>query len=558
MMKEKKHEKKQYICLDSLLKIFAIIFLIGLISIVVCKTPGYNGFYIDKCHKMKDIFTIRWGNNEQNSALPDMIDNPDMEKIYISTVLHKENLGKGDSILFRNRQSCAKVYLDGVLIYDSGEAFNKPYSMGYGSFWKSIQLGDDYDRKTLTIEFQPIYSIKAVSGYIPTIFWGTQASFIAMILKQVLWTLIPTLILIMIGIYDIINGLFAIHKKKAAQMFFLGLFAVNTGIWMLVECHILELFMSNMIYIIYLSYITYGMMPVLLIRYILSYDEFADKIYLKVMCAAGVVMNLAQLLLAATGIYSQFESEWLNRIYLIITIIGLLLALFSTRKIEKGTHKRMLYSGILIIVISAVLELLYFIFVNKENSGNILRFGVCLFILKAGLDIIREGKQLRRDDFEKQILQNMAYTDGLTHLGNRFAFEQEKDRLEKLDDTNITVMVADMNGLKYVNDNYGHAYGDKIICKTAELLGEAFNGIGNCYRIGGDEFCILTQNISQDSFDKCVDSMKKQIEDVQGSIEAYGLATGIAHGYAKDVEDVFREADNLMYECKKKMKAGRK
>ncbi len=550
-------EKKKYICLDGLLKICAIIFLIGLISIIVCKTPCYNGFYIDECHKMKEIFTVKWGNNEQSTTLPDMVDNPGMENIYISTVLHKENLGKGNSILFRNRQSCAKVYLDGVLVFDSGDAFNKPFPMGYGSFWKSIRLDDDYDGKTLTIELQPIYSIKAVSGYIPTIFWGTQASFIAMILKHVLWTLIPTLILIMVGLYDIVNGLFAIHKKKASQMFFLGLFAINTGTWMLVECHILELFISNMVCVVYLSYITYGMMPVLLIRYILSYDEFADKIYLKVICVAGAVMNLVQLLLAATGIYSQFESEWLNRSYLIITIIGLLLALFSVREIEKGAHKRMLYSGILIIVISAVLELLYFVFINKENSGNILRFGVCLFILKAGFDLVREGKQLRRDDFEKQILQNMAYTDGLTHLGNRFAFEQEKDRLEKLNDTRITVMVADMNGLKHVNDNYGHAYGDKIICKTAELLNDAFKNTGSCYRIGGDEFCILTENVSPDSFDKCINNMNKQIEDVRTKIEVYGLAYGRADGVSQDVEDVFRQADNRMYECKKKMKAGR-
>ena len=81
-------------------------------------------------------------------------------------VLHKKELGKGDSILFRNRQSHVRVYMDEVLIFDSGEAFDSPFSMGYGSLWKSLPLGDDYDGKTLTIELQPGYKMQAVSGYL--------------------------------------------------------------------------------------------------------------------------------------------------------------------------------------------------------------------------------------------------------------------------------------------------------------------------------------------------------------------------------------------------------
>ncbi len=99
-----------------------------------------------------------------------------------------------------------------------------------------------------------------------------------MILENAIWSLIPSLILLMIGLYYIINGLFAIHRKKAGQMLFLGLFAVDTGLWMLIECHILELFMSNMLLCIYLSYLTYGLMPVLLIRYLLSYEEDSHDI----------------------------------------------------------------------------------------------------------------------------------------------------------------------------------------------------------------------------------------------------------------------------------------
>lgn len=555
-MQESKDDKKRKYS-DRAFGVLGILFLIGFIAACLCRPLDYKGFHIDQCQKMEDTFTVSWGDQETKTILPGMIDNPDRENIYLTTVLHKEILGKGDSILFRSRQSRAKVYLDGDLIFDSGEAFTKPFPMGYGSFWKSLHLGENYDGKTLTIELQPGYDLAAVSGYLPGVYFGTQASFISMILERAVWSLIPSLILILIGIYDMVHGLFAIHRKKAGQMLFLGLFAADTGLWMFIECHVLELFMNNLVLGIYLSYLTYGLMPVLLVRFLLSYEEFSDKIYLKVLYLLGIVLNLVQLVFAATGICSQFESQWTNRVYLSLTVLGLLAALFSIHKIEKAQKRKTLYSGVLILVVSTILELGYFVFVNKENSGNILRFGLCLFIFKVGIDVVREGKRLRREDFEKEILQTMAYTDGMTHLGNRFAYEQEKTRLEKQEHTPVIILVADMNGLKHANDNFGHAYGDQIICKTAELLEESFRDVGKCYRIGGDEFCVLAENVSRPVFEECRKTMRENVMKISNDIKVYSVASGVAEGESGKIDDIFREADNLMYDCKKAMKAGR-
>lgn len=540
--------------LDLLMGLLGIIILIGLAAAVIFKTSGYDGFHIDKCYKMNNTFHVSWGNNEVDTTLPATIENPDMDTIKISTVLHKNELTNCNAIMFRSRQSRAKVYLDDTLIYDSGEAFNVPFSMGYGSLWKSLQLGN-YSEKLLTIELQPGYDMQAVSGYLPTIYAGTQVSFVSMILESVLWTLLLTILLVGLGIYYIVNGLFAIHKSKSVQMLFLGLFTADTGLWMLMECHVLELFMSNMQAVIYLTYFTYGMMPVLLVRFMLSYEEFRDKIYLRGLCYVGVILNLVQLVLAATGIYSLFESQWMNRVYLGLIVIGLLLALFSVHKVEKEQQRRKLYSGILILVISTILELLYFVFISKANSGKILIIGITLFILKAVIDLIREGRELRRGDIENEILQAMAYTYGMTHLGNRFAYEQEKSRLEKEENTQVTVLIADMNGLKQANDNYGHTYGDQVICKTAELLDICFRSIGKCYRIGGDEFCVLAENVDSSEFEQCVNNMKEKCAGLRGDIKDYSIATGVAEGNSQDIDDIFHEADNRMYACKKKMKA---
>lgn len=144
--------KKKNRYLDYSMGLLGILILIGMMMAGLSGTVSYEGFHIDQCHKIKGLVTVSWGNQKIETTLPATINNADMEPIYISMVLHKKELGKGDSILFRNRQSHVRVYMDEVLIFDSGEAFDSPFSMGYGSLWKSLPLGDDYDGKTLTIE----------------------------------------------------------------------------------------------------------------------------------------------------------------------------------------------------------------------------------------------------------------------------------------------------------------------------------------------------------------------------------------------------------------------
>lgn len=533
--------------------LLSIFTLIGFLS-CLHQNDSYNGFHIDQGNKIDTVFNVRWGKQEIRTTLPATIDNPQGEPVYITTVLDKKTLGTGDSILFRNRQGRAQVYLGKKKLFDSGKIYKQPFSLGYGSLWKSTEIGTDYDGQKLTIKLQPGYSMKAVSGYIPAVYFGTQDSFVVMIFKRVFWALSLTLFLIILGVYDILYGVFSIHKKKAAPMFFLGLFSVDTALWILIECHILELFMHNMQHIVFLSYFTYGMMPVLLIRFILYDEDFKDKIYLKIICFIGILMNLAQQFMAMTGICSQFESQWLNRVYLGLTVIGLLNALFSIYRDKEKPKESKLHLGVFILVVSTILELFYFFFISKESSGTILIIGMTLFILKAGIDLILEGRRLRKDDLEKEVLKSMAYTDGLTHLGNRFAYELEKTRLEKKKDTHVTILIADMNGLKQANDTYGHVYGDQVICSTAELLKKAFEDIGKCYRIGGDEFCVLAENTNEVLFQKCIKNMKEKTAELRSDLTDYGIAYGVANGNSQEIEDIFHKADNLMYVCKKEMK----
>ena len=207
------------------------------------------------------------------------------------------------------------------------------------------------------------------------------------------------------------------------------------------------------------------------------------------------------------------------------------------------------------MAVSTVLELLNFLFIDKTSSGKILILGICLFIIKSGIDLIREAKAAQKTDLEQAILAKMAYTDGMTNLGNRYAYDREKTRLEESGNTPILILIADMNGLKRANDRHGHLYGDQIICKTAEVLSESFQNVGKCFRIGGDEFCVLAENTDRTLFDECVHKMEEKALELHKTVDDYGISFGIAEGAAEEIEDIFHVADNLMYARKKEKRA---
>ena len=95
-------------------------------------------------------------------------------------------------------------------------------------------------------------------------------------------------------------------------------------------------------------------------------------------------------------------------------------------------------------------------------------------------------------------LFELAYTDSMTEVQNRNAYEERLKKLRKPNAnlSRITVIVIDINGLKEINDGFGHFCGDDAIKTVAKALRETIGAKADIYRIGGDEFvCISESNI---------------------------------------------------------------
>lgn len=152
-------------------------------------------------------------------------------------------------------------------------------------------------------------------------------------------------------------------------------------------------------------------------------------------------------------------------------------------------------------------------------------------------------------------LEKIAYIDSLTGLENRAAFTKELMAYEQ--NGNAACVVADVNNLKLCNDRYGHLEGDKIISDAAECIYNAFDKLGKCYRIGGDEFCVLIPNTGHEEIFAALGKMEELVDEKNTQrVMPLSIACGYAVRESSDesMEHLFNRGDEMMYDVKYRMK----
>lgn len=163
----------------------------------------------------------------------------------------------------------------------------------------------------------------------------------------------------------------------------------------------------------------------------------------------------------------------------------------------------------------------------------------------------------QNEQLKQQIeLYMLAYTDSLTGVGNKTLFNKTisniNDGVYKY--TNICVIVLDLNRLKFVNDTYGHISGDKSLLCFAGACKKVFNNNSSMiFRFGGDEFCIFCFDKKQNDIENLLNQLQCEFEKDKPYPEisfSYGFDF-FDGSTALDFEQIFKNADNKMYENKK-------
>ena len=158
----------------------------------------------------------------------------------------------------------------------------------------------------------------------------------------------------------------------------------------------------------------------------------------------------------------------------------------------------------------------------------------------------------------------LMYTDNMTRVGNKAAYVECAEILHKRMKNNekfsFSVVAIDINDLKKINDTYGHEYGDILIQNAASILRTIWDR--KCiYRIGGDEFAVVYADVEKETIEKQMQMLEEEVDKFNRSNNNDRLFLQMAVGMSsynyetdKEYMDVFRRADEAMYENKKMKK----
>ncbi len=165
---------------------------------------------------------------------------------------------------------------------------------------------------------------------------------------------------------------------------------------------------------------------------------------------------------------------------------------------------------------------------NVKNSDLIEK--VSIFIA----DFIDKSELIKKLDI-------LSFSDRLTGVKNYHAYADTLEVLKENTHCTLGVSFFDINGLKTVNDTYGHEKGDQLIIDCADFLKAHFED--KIYRIGGDEFILLYENIDENSFKEKIANFKAHLEK-----QEFRLSFGSQwYENCEDIEKKVKDVDQIMY-----------
>jgi len=150
-------------------------------------------------------------------------------------------------------------------------------------------------------------------------------------------------------------------------------------------------------------------------------------------------------------------------------------------------------------------------------------------------------------------LEYLSNHDALTGLYNRLFFEAELERLQNSRQFPISIAMVDVDGMKKINDSYGHAAGDQLLCRAAAVLRSSFRNEDVIARIGGDEFAILLTHTSEKDIQWIVQRISEVISgnNLESTPQNVSLSIGFATAQEGDcLSDILIESDRRMYQQK--------
>lgn len=476
----------------------------------------------------------------------------------IERVLGMSSVIAGPTLYFKTVNQAIRVLCDNEEIYSSGIKMEKSLGVVNGRSIHFVNLPDDCHEKVTKIEFYPLAAGEAFT--IPTIYLGTKYGCVLNFFFDNLRSLIISFILLSVGLVYILLYIFAIYKKTATDEYKKMIkFSMATSLLIFIETSTLQIFINNSFLICFLYAVCIPFIPYYIINSLQS--SYIFKIQKRELCLFKIIC-LAVLILY---ILSLFFTWMPMHIVDIINVIffGFALIYFGAMTLFRVFKRKLnideYFVAFWIMFLGIVSDFIFY-FINVEHKCLITYTSICLviFFIIRGVSVTKTYFSAIEKNIKHKMLENMAYTDILTGLKNRTAFEERQKEIIFSDTVRPGLIIFDINNLKLTNDIYGHQSGDKMIKTFSNLLSEIFP-VGKVFRIGGDEFCVIMEKATEKGIKSRLRKLEVKIQETNSNKENTKVSAAMGYGIytpGKDdgFEGLFKRVDMLMYAHKQEQK----
>lgn len=472
------------------------------------------------------------------------------------------------TLIYRSKDVYTRLYSEDTLIYETSVPDSRFYNKSPGNLWNIVDLDSSYSGKLLTLNIDIVYDKNAVTA--DHFYLGDGISIISSFVKSKMIAILISIAMILIGIYMIVSDMFSRyrHSYSTHGLLYLGIYALLVGVWCFLETNTLQFFVSDQRIIQLINNIVMITGTAPLFFYLDCEYNVLKNPFVKTIC----IVDLAYIVLCVVAQFSgicDFHTLLLGAQFAlfagnITVVIWMVFAFLNYRKNKMDTTPLVLYLlGIGLLFGTALSELIRYKFTSFDtmDRASALRLGILLFIIFFDCGNHLQTSRLVEQGLKYDIVKNLAYSDGLTSIGNRTSFLEKISYYASSKVSAIGIVYLDINNLKEINDNRGHEIGDKLIMEAASIIQNSFGNYGDCYRIGGDEFCVLMNETDiQSSYENCREIFYKLIEESHQN-NPYGLNIQIAHGFTicdkptnEKINHALNIADQAMYKDKEALK----
>ena len=482
------------------------------------------------------------------------------DELVMTTTLPSIGFLPFPAIIFKSKYTTLECYLDGELIYEFGKDL---YSNGdfIGRMYHVISIPREYSEKELTFKMIISEVDPALNYEAPML--GNQMDVEGTLIHRNLIIIATGIYLFLFGVlFLLVSIIFASTIPDIKVQLVEAVFCMNLGAWLLSYFNMFTLFYYTP-YETLIEYFTlYLIVPYCYIIMLFIQQLQKKRIYYTIVlinCGAIALIYILQY------VFNVHLRVFLP-IYHMLCIFGYGVTLYffikSIRNKDMTSSSFIQLSGV--VVFETALFVHFIIYVIEKLHIDVLvpfgrviiAFGCIFFSMSMVANYLVYITQTYAHKKEYASLSHLAYADGLTNLPNRARSDKLLKELEK-ENGDYCIISIDLNGLKIVNDKFGHPTGDRYIKDFAKVLTNTF-GDEFCARIGGDEFLVIIKDSMGKDIATMVDRMNSALNVMNAIYSEYHRSVSTGFAYHHEVKqggshEVYLLADERMYENKRIM-----